>query len=328
MVFDVAELVVELLQEGLACAGSVQRDPLGQGNVGESRLPTPEEPLPGILRNLLVKPRLALAEERVVALAQEARVGAGQADRLPPAWVNRHAHVGGDIVVPLSHVRTDRAHAGRVSVARGDDIRERLVVAAERGKRVVASRLVVDASHDRDLVHPSSQAGKVLADLDTRDAGGGGFELAADLSRGVRLEVHHVLAGRSTHEEQNDNVLGPGRSSVRATASFRTQQVRQAKAAQGRHGPCLQALAPGDAVTATAWSAEHGQHGSLPITIGSQTSGDQTGGKGGATAEAHGAARHPSKRAASWSVPRGGSRLATAPVAYTVRRNRSESMVG
>ena len=101
------------------------------------------------------------------------------------------------------------------------------------------------------------QARQVLADVDAGDVGPDRLELAADLDRGVRLEVHHVLVRRPAGQEDHDDGL------VRAADAglgLGPQDLRQRQAAQGQAAD-LQKGPPRNAVAEPLRLAEDRQHG-------------------------------------------------------------------
>src|SRR5262249_27060471 len=143
--------------------------------------------------------RVADGDERVVALAEEAGVGAAAAEGLAPAEPAGHVDVGRQVrggLPPATglEVLADRAHARRVGVARVL-VGLRLLAAGVAGQAVVAAGLVVEGAHQGDPVHPLRHARQVLADLHAGDAGADRPELAANFSGGGRLQVDHVLGG-------------------------------------------------------------------------------------------------------------------------------------
>ena len=72
----------------------------------------------------------------------------------------------------------------------------------------VVAILSPDQRADQDqFVHHFGQQRQVLADLDARDAGGNGFELAANLRGRVHLEVEDVLMRRAAWQENHDHRL-------------------------------------------------------------------------------------------------------------------------
>src|SRR5262249_41242952 len=96
-------------------------------------------------------------------------------------------------------------------------------------------------------------------DLDARHVGGDGFELAADVTWGIRFEVEHILRGRTPEEVKQDYALGFAGTPLIFGVRLGRQQVRQSKeAAQEGQGPRLQSLATGQAVAAAPRAAQHG----------------------------------------------------------------------
>ena len=81
----------------------------------------------------------------------------------------------------------------------------------ERGAGVVA-RLVHrrDRANDRVLVGQPGQARHQFANLNARDVGADGLELAAVLGRGGGLHIEHISMRRPTSEPDADHVLGFG----------------------------------------------------------------------------------------------------------------------
>ena len=89
-----------------------------------------------------------------------------------------------------------------------------VVAAGDALDGVVVAVAAHDGSDDGILVRELREPRKVLADLDAGDVGGDGFEFAADLRRGVHLQVEHVLMARSARQEDHDDrlVLVAGRT--------------------------------------------------------------------------------------------------------------------
>src|SRR5438046_5840981 len=72
----------------------------------------------------------------------------------------------------------------------------------------VVAILSPDQRADQDqFVHHFGQQRQVLADLDARDAGGNGFELAANLRGRVHPEIEDVLMRRAAWQENHDHSL-------------------------------------------------------------------------------------------------------------------------
>ena len=94
----------------------------------------------------------------------------------------------------------------------------------------VAGVGVVRRADDGELVHDLGLLRQVLADLDAGHVGGDRLELAAELGRGVRLEIVHVdVAGPAGLPDQDDRLAVRWRCPVRPEP----EQARQRQAAEG-----------------------------------------------------------------------------------------------
>ena len=122
------------------------------------------------------------------------------------------------------------------------------------GQRVVASRFVVDRADDGRLVHPPRRPRHEFANLHARDVRANGLELASDLLRRIRLQIIHVLRGRSAQQIHEDYALGLARPDV--LILLEREQARQVEgAAQERQGARLESFAASHAITQTAPAA-------------------------------------------------------------------------
>jgi len=215
--------VVELLQQGAAGVEPVESQVRSEGGVGEVGRADPHRPPAG--RGLRVQRRLVLAAQRVIALAQEAGPRPRPLDGKAPAEVVGHRDVMWLVDLRRLEVLAHGPHAGRVGVARDRlvDV-HRLLAAGEARQGVVAAGLVVDRPHHGGLVHPLRRPRQVLADLDAGGTGGDRFELAADLDRGVRLEVEHVLRRGPTVQVEHNYTLGLARPRVRGPPTLQGEQ--------------------------------------------------------------------------------------------------------
>jgi hypothetical protein len=130
----------------------------------------------------------------------------------------------------------------------------------ESCQRIVAARLVIDSPDDGRLVHPLGSQGEMLADLNSRHAGGNRLELPADFSRRLRLEVVHVLRRSSAMQEQDDHALRL------AARSAQTHFLCIAPSRETEHAPQqsqsagLQALAARYSVAETSGAAQKLEH--------------------------------------------------------------------
>ncbi len=91
-----------------------------------------------------------------------------------------------------------------------------------------------------------------FADVEARHPGVNGLELAANLDRGVRLEIDQVLvrrpAGQKDHDHGLVGVLDPG-------PRLGLQQLRQRQPAQGQAAD-LQKATPRQAIAETLFRAK------------------------------------------------------------------------
>jgi hypothetical protein len=97
---------------------------------------------------------------------------------------------------------------------------------------------------DRVLVGAFGEERKVFANLETGNVGGDGFELAADFARRIRLQIKHVLVGRTPRQEDHDDGLVRFSDTGRR---FRSKQFRQSQATQPE-GANFQKIPARDAV--------------------------------------------------------------------------------
>ncbi len=110
----------------------------------------------------------------------------------------------------------------------------RIIVARRRQHRVLAQRhrrhstrqrvidhermIVIGIRHrtnDGQLIGLAGQARQMLADVNSRHAGGDGPERAANLGRGQRFEVPHGLVRRPAEEVNHNARFGPGETGPR-----------------------------------------------------------------------------------------------------------------
>ena len=164
-----------------------------------------------------------------------------------------------------------RAHAGRVGVARDQlvDV-HRLLAAGETRQRVVAPGLVVHRAQDRELVRPLRGLRHVLANLDAGNVCLNRLELAANLHRGVRLQVPDVLRRHAAVQVDDDDVLRDGIWLVgRGVSPLGREQVREreTRAEDGR-GADGERLAARDPVAEPVRVAEYAKHGPPLLEMG------------------------------------------------------------
>ena len=116
---------------------------------------------------------------------------------------------------------------------------------------------VADRPDHRVAMGLPGQQGQVLAHLEARHGGRDGPELAADLGRGVHLEVEGVLVRRPTRQIHHDDglVVGP-----ESGGGLGAQQLGQRQAAQSEPSDAEEAP-PGEAITESAGRSGDGQHG-------------------------------------------------------------------
>ena len=103
----------------------------------------------------------------------------------------------------------DRAHRRLVISILRRRVRAGIVVAGEDpvDRRLVARRRVVDASQHVEVVNPLSKKRQMLAALVPRNAGGDLRELAANLSRGIRLGIKCLMLRRTAGQIQKNYIL-------------------------------------------------------------------------------------------------------------------------
>src|SRR5262249_41754035 len=145
-------------QQPAPAVEAVERDAAGR-RLRQARHTADVLRLPGAAGATLVQRRRALGVQRVVLLAEEPGVGAGPGGGLAPAEVAGQVDVVGQVGLALAagalaQVLADRAHARRVALAGGDDVRRGQLRAGVAGDGVVAAGLVGDATDQRGLVHP------------------------------------------------------------------------------------------------------------------------------------------------------------------------------
>jgi hypothetical protein len=99
---------------------------------------------------------------------------------------------------------------------------------------------------DDALVHAAGDPGEALADLDAGDVGVDGLELAADLGRGLGLDLPQVLVRRPAAQEDVDDRLVAG-ARLDAGPGLGAVDVRQGERA-GAEGADAQEATPRDAV--------------------------------------------------------------------------------
>src|SRR5262249_22660548 len=132
---------------------------------------------------------------------------------------------------------------------------------------VVAAGGADDGADDDAPVHAGGDLGEGLADLDAGDVGGDGLELAADLGRGLGLDVPRVLVGRAPAEEDVDDGLVPAgrRDAAGLGGRLGAEDVGQGQV-EGAEGESADAkeAATGDAVAQPRLRTEDGQHGCAP----------------------------------------------------------------
>jgi hypothetical protein len=80
-----------------------------------------------------------------------------------------------------------------------------------------------DAPNDRKPIHLLCDEWEVFANLNSRDAGGNGVELAADSVGGFGLEIERVLVRHPAGEVDDDHAAVSGSTGV----AFRLQQLRE-----------------------------------------------------------------------------------------------------
>ena len=72
-----------------------------------------------------------------------------------------------------------------------------------------------DRPNQRELVHHPRGERKMLTDLNARDVGVDGRELATNFQGSIRLEIHHVLVRRTACQvDHNDRLTGVANSSL------------------------------------------------------------------------------------------------------------------
>ena len=105
------------------------------------------------------------------------------------------------------------------------------------GGRVDVVR-VRQRAHQRRVVHEARGQRQVLADVQARHAGGDGLELAADIRRGIRLQVEGFeLAGRAVQIKQDARfglaeAAGPARRRRGRPRLLEAQQARPGQSEQ------------------------------------------------------------------------------------------------
>src|SRR5882672_2677893 len=138
-----------------------------------------------------------------------------------------------------------------------------MVAAREALGRVVVA---VGADHgpdDRELVHDLRHAREELADLDAGDVGPDGPQLAADFGGRVRLQVPHVLVGRTARQEDHDD--GFVRGTLRAGLFLGAEDLGKGEPAQGESADAQEG-APGDSVAEIVVPlAQDRQHDCSPV---------------------------------------------------------------
>ncbi len=152
-------------------------------------------------------------------------------------------------------------------------------VAAPAGLRVEVAVVVVHAdqrANDGVLVGHLGEQRKMLADFNAAHVRFDRIEFSAKFARSIRLEIEHVLVGRTATQMNIDDRLlrraGAGKG-------FRPQQASQTQAADSR--PDLQKAPPGNPIAIpllrAAGDVEH-ERGSLSEINGEGVSGDCIGG--------------------------------------------------
>ena len=140
----------------------------------------------------------------------------------------------------------DRAAIGRIKllgVAEPDVVERRNMTGqAVISGRVVVLHPVIDRADLRELVDHRGEPGQMLADRQTRLAGGDRLKLAANAGRRGRLHIERVEVRRPAELMQEDDVLG---SSRRARVLFGLEQRGQAQSGDAG-GPRLEQAATGD----------------------------------------------------------------------------------
>ena len=146
------------------------------------------------LASLQVRVARAARRERPVRDAEEARLGAAA----HAAQADERRHVAASLAAQLRHDRAERRVVGgavdALAVAGHD---ERVGVLVDRD----------DRADDGELVPHLGLQREVLADLHAGDVGRDRLELAAELRRGVGLEVVHVHVRRAAGQVDHDGRL-------------------------------------------------------------------------------------------------------------------------
>ena len=94
-----------------------------------------------------------------------------------------------------------------------------LGITAQAHVGIVLVGTAVERANDGELVHHPGQTRHVLADLDAGDVGGDGAEGAADLRRGLHLEVVHILVRGAAGQVDHDDGFVRSRARARRSAA-------------------------------------------------------------------------------------------------------------
>ena len=110
------------------------------------------------------------------------------------------------------------------------------------------------------LIGPLSQQGHVLTEVEPRHVGRDWLVFAANLSRCIGLEVHHILVRWAAGQEHHDHRFVP-LGLPWSRLGIGRQNLGQAEAAVGQ-GPNFQKVAPRKTIAGVAIrGAMKGQHG-------------------------------------------------------------------
>ena len=216
---------------------------------------------------------LAVVEAGRVDDGRRRQVGHGEIGGVGVGVDDERGGGGAEIGRAGAGVHLGQADVGRHGTARpegaGDDgaVGRPLVVGVERrveaGRREIAGQHVVvggavvgvvmaEGADEGDLVHLPGHARQMFADADAGDVGVDGVEIAAELDRGVRLEVPRVDGAEAAVQEEEDERDIFRRLTGLGGAGAPGQQFRQRQAeAEDAGGPQTQEIAAGDAVAET-----------------------------------------------------------------------------
>ncbi len=122
----------------------------------------------------------------------------------------------------------------------------------------MATRLVIEGTHDRCFMHPFGETRQMLANFYAGNVGRNRLEFAANFFGSIRLEIDHILSGRSTQKEQQNHIFGFSR--LNKTEFFGFEQLRKPETAQSRKRTRFEGFTTGEAVTTAAFASQHGDH--------------------------------------------------------------------